>query len=393
MSHIIWKELLRSKKYVTLLYIIFTLLFFIVGTLLINHNRDMVELAGPDIEICGDSVIQENPFAYCSQLNVGRWDELEYEQVNVYYLIRRNLIDWTDENTHTRVAFSIFGCPMDFINNRVSEYIVEGRAPELGSHEVMMGENMARLYGLSVGSVFDNSLSSLSPDVGGIVGIAISVEEDASGDGEQWIVTGIIRSHQMQYDCGLFLPVEEEKIQDLCNKVDIYINGEDAGKKYLKIMNELPVRMNGEKGTIYQCYSDRIKKRNETKFIIFPIVISTLMITYILMIYIFKSDARKIGILNALGLKNGTITKYYLSLFSIICLLGFVTSILLITLYNKFQNSSLVVILGVPETAYALDLKTCLILISGGILFLLLLGVIVSVKVYRCRIMYSVAQK
>lgn len=394
MSHIIWKELLRSKKYMTLLYIIVTFMFFIVGVLVINHNRDMAGFVGPDIEIYGTLVMDENPYAYCSPLNVEQWEVLNHEQVDVYYMIIRNLVELTDNTTLARVGFYLLGCPVDFINNRLSEYIVEGRVPELGRHEVMMGENMARLYGLSVGSVFDHSLVSTSAyQDDGIVGIAISVEEDAREDEAQWTVTGIISSHQKQLDCSLFLPVEEEKISDLSNKVNIYLNGKVTGKEYLQIKDEILESMGEVRGYLYQYYYERIKKQNEARFIIFSVAVSMLVITYILMIYIFKSDARKIGILNALGLKNGTITKYYLSLFSIICLLGFVTSIILITLYNIYKNSSLVVILGVSETAYALDLKTCLILISGGILFLLLLGVIVSVKVYRCRIMYSVAQK
>lgn len=393
MNHIIWKELLRSKKYMALLFIIFTLLFSIVGTLLINHNREMTELAGPDMEICGEFIRGEETYEYYLKLNVGQWEIPDHEQVDVYYLIRRNLTDWTDEHTQMRVAFSVFGCPMDFIDNRLSEYIVEGRAPELGSHEVLMGENMARLYGLSAGSVFDNSLHSRPIYGDDWMGISTSIEEDIGDDGAQWTVAGIIRSHQKLYDCGLFIPVEEEKIQELCNKVDVYINGRITEKEYLRIKNELVAGMNGEEGYIYQYYNDRVKKQNEIRSIIFPIVISMLVITYVLMIYIFKNDARKIGILNALGLKNRTITKYYLSLFSIICLLGFVTSILLITFYIIIQNGNLAVFMEVSEAAYALELKTCLILISGGIIFLLLLGIIVSVKVYRCKIMNSAAQK
>lgn len=391
MSHIIWKELLRSKKYMALLFLIVTFLFSIVGVLLINHNRDMVEFVGPDIEIYGGLVVEEKPYAYCSRLNVGQWKVSDHEQVDVYYLIMRNLVNLTDEITLARVAFSVFGCPADFINNKLSDYIVEGRVPEPDSHEVIIGENMARLFGLSVGSVFDNSLIALPPNQ--YLGISTSIEEDTYEDMAQWTVTGIIKSRQMQYDCGIFIPVEEEKVYDLCNKVNVYLNGEVSEKEYLEIKNEILENMGGAKGYLYQYYYERIKKQNETRFMIFSIADSMLAITYVLMLYIFKNDARKIGIFSALGLKNRTITKYYSSLFSIICLLGFVTAILFMILYSIYRNSSLVVMLGVSEAAYALDLKTCLILISGGITFLILLSVIVSVKVYRCKIINSVAQK
>lgn len=394
MSHIVWKELLRSKKHMALLFIIFTFLFSSTGILLINHNRNMVEFVGPDMEIYGELVIEEKPFAYCSRLNVEQWEFSDQEQADVYYLIMRNLVELTDPATFARVGFYVIGCPVDFINNRLSEYIVEGRAPEPGCHEVLLGENMARLFGLSVGSVFDHTLvSSPAYHDNGIVSMATGVEEDADDDDSQWTVTGILRSQQVQHDCSLFIPVEEEKIQELCNKVNVYFNGRVSATEYLQIKNKILEKMGGVGGYLYQYYYGRMELQKETRFIIFSIAISMLVITYILMIYIFKNDARKIAIWNALGLRNRTIKGYYLSLFSVICLLGFVASMLLMIFYNMIHNSSLVVILGVSEAVYALDLKTCLILISGGIIFLLLLGIIVRVKVYRCKIMNSVAQK
>lgn len=384
MSKVFRKELIQSRWQIMLLFLVLTFMFAILGLTIINNSKSSTQLKGPDIEVYGKLT---NPvgYEYYKRLDINLKNVEESNDFKIYPLVLRNLISVQDEITLMKIEYTVIGCTMDFIEEQLNQFIERGDVPDIGSKEVLIGKNIAAFYYLDVGDTFDSSLMAKPPYE--YIGLSASIAENFKDiDTTEWKVSGVLNSNNLQYDCSLFVPNQVEDIKRLSNKVNIFFKGTQSENSYTTLIDT--IKSNGEDliGNIKENYFTKLQQDKETRMLIAVVSINIALLIYIILLYIFKADTRKIGILSALGLRNSTIVKYYVYLFTQIEAASLLLSMVIIVFYVYYQNNNLVNMLGVSEPLYVLNLGVIAFLLILALIFLIILIIFTYVKVINCKV-------
>lgn len=380
-SKIFSKEIFQSKKYLILLFIIFTYIFLFVSFVMINNKNKIDCLEQRDIEIYG-KVIKPFNYAFYNPLKTNEWFDLDssIDSITVYNLVYRNIITCSDPKTLQKIEYKVIGCTKKFAETELSKRLIKGRLPVLGKDEVVIGKDIADLYELSINDEFNSTIKAKEPYQ--YLGLSASINEDFE-DLSNYKVVGIIKDTIQDYNCSVFNVKNDKVILEKSNKIDVILNKDISVKKYKSIVKELKDSGQNYIGSIESNYLTRYKQKRKNIFNLSVCLICTFIMVYCMINSIFKNDTNKIGVLRALGIKKKTITGYYLSVLIKIELLGFVVAILGTILYLYKKNKSLVTMFGTTEAPYVLQVKTILFLIITFFVFIVLVSSIVTIKVRK----------
>lgn len=254
------------------------------------------------------------------------------DSVKGYGVICRSIYNYYDETTAVGFSGRVYGMPDEMLKEQIESYLVEGRLPEKGKKEAVVGYYYSKWYEVSIG---DPILSTVTLN-----------EHWTEEDKNAYTVVGILDESICNTFIGSIL-VSRDTFEELeghneDNMILGYFteNDKETNDAAFLQMNRVAQNFRSPEGTMLSNQKEYNTKSVKYKLVAFAVVGIILM--YLIVSYFLKGTTTKIGLLKALGLSNKRIYTIflngYLVLLALSILLGYGGGVLAITKMNHYIN-------------------------------------------------------
>ncbi len=328
----------EKKKSIVIFLAVFAIMsaLLVIGTSLIS--TDLLKQASlPDFIYTGTVYqTEDGSYPFTNYNSIDGFSEYIKDTfpdtVKGYGVICRSIYNYYDETTAVGFSGRVYGMPDELIKERFEEYLIEGRLPEKGKREAVVGYYYSKWYEVSIG---DPILSTVTLN-----------EHWDEEDKNAYTVVGILDESICNNFIGSIL-ISRETFEALeshneDNMILGYFVGDDkeANDKSFLQMNKVAQDFRAPEGTMLANQKEYNVKSIKYKLMVFTVV--GLVLMYLIISYFLKGTTTKIGLLKALGLSNRRIHAIfmngYLIMLSFSVLIGYGLGLLAICKMNTYIN-------------------------------------------------------
>jgi ABC-type lipoprotein release transport system permease subunit len=373
----IFVDVFFEKKIILISFIlIFIILLFYTGiqTVLLASQYSK-QLISPDVQMSGsaradgvlDFKLYNDMTGLSSSMRTSAKDEM-----NVYGVTCRNILTAQDEKTLDITFYWIYGVDDLFFDKELKSCLKDGRMPQKGAKEVVIGSYAARFYKVNLNDKINIPVTLNST----------YSKEDIS----QYRVVGILDDNISYFRGATFISKDTYKklnpnVAFDENVLLIYFKNSNGYKHYEKILSTSKDLF--EKYNIKGYQANYLEKNNTKLNLIISysfIWIVGFIILYLLLSYILKGITKKIGLLKALGISDKYITKVFIGGIGACLMLSLGVAILGIIIVSQTLNYNLSKFYGFKVKIYTVKPFIYFLLIGLSIIIFLIIYLITKVK-------------
>ncbi len=267
-----------------------------------------------------------------------------------------------------------YACEHDFLEEVIKEFIYEGRVPEKGKKEIILGGYLANIAGIKVGDTV------YSIDLGNEV-TGGKMFFDVTGELTEipYTVVGILNSTGARFDYSVLFEAEtQENVAP--NVVWIYLPTKESEESYREITSDInladydvvgcseSIGMSGAKG---------LKNLIPLFVSVFAVVVEGLLLAYAM-----KGISRKLGILKAMGIRDSYIFKCYLGGITLIQFISSIVSIITTKVICDVLNSGYSEEIGFPITVFHVSIRVVLFMLIIVAVVLTSIAGLLKIRIY-----------
>lgn len=331
----LFNGILFSKKRILYIYIIvLVFLLTFLNFMFISSYNNMQQADIPDIVVKGkmddDGELKYKYYNDIPDLAYTLKNKLD-GNIEIYSVIARSMMTDRDPLTNNFIEYTIYGVSNDFLNNVLNKNIQNGSTIKNGNHQILMGSYAKNFYDLEIGDVVNQPIT-LKKDW---------LQEDIG----LYKLSGELSNQLSYFKGGIFLSREsfEEKYGELDdNLIFIYVDDKESYEKTLDLLHTIKMT-DPSIGTINMNYYEKHSIIKNTVFNCAFLGVLSIIIILLIVSYLMKGSAKKIGILKALGMSNRIFIAVlnggmlFVLLFSMLLSLAF-TEVLAVT-YNQYLSN------------------------------------------------------
>ncbi|MCR5822851.1 MAG: ABC transporter permease [Lachnospiraceae bacterium] len=291
----------------------------------------------------------------------------------IYQLTSRYSLSITRPGQLTGDDYIRYACEHEFLEEVMKEFIHEGRIPEKGKNEILVGGYLANTANIKVGDTISHI--DFGKEVrGGLMYF------DVTGEMTEipYEVVGILDSAGAKFDYSVIFEAETQE-NTVPNVVWIYLPTKEAEESYRAITSSIKLSdyqvvgcsenlgMSGTKGT----------RRVMPVFVtVFAVVLEALLLAYAM-----KGLSRKLGILKALGLRDQYILSCYLGGVAIIQSTSSIFAVVVTKIICTIINSRFSKEIGFPISVYNVSFRIILLMLMITAVVLIAITGILKVRI------------
>lgn len=289
----------EKKKFLIFFILISTLVTVFLGVQTMVITNQYEQVASPDMEISG-TLDDDGLFRYKMYNDINGLAEQLRSNVDknsdIYGITCRNLL--TVNDTFNKVSYSVYGVDDSFLDGILSKFIIDGKLPQKGKKEVLIGSLAARYFNVKVGDAIQ---SYVTLD-----------KEPTENDMGKYIVSGILSDNVDYFKGGIF--ISKDTYENTNDKVDenlvlVYVNSETAYNKIDDSLNN--VADNYKIGSVSSFYQQKTSLQNTLFMNLLSILAVSLIVVFLMFSYLMKGITKKIGLLKSLGMSDFYIVKAF----------------------------------------------------------------------------------
>lgn len=364
------KELFGGTKKLMLFCIVSMLVYIIVAFQLLLSTSAKSEF-GPDVIFYGqpsETWVSFEKYADLSNDTVKKVSDKMDGTASVYGLVERNIITVQRENSLENITYTMYGATQDFIKLQLEMYLQEGRLPADGVNEVLVGGYFAKAFELQIG----DTVSVKTVNLTNLGQIDISFDLSGENSSDKYTVVGIIGNTGGYFEYSAIVPRETQSDVGI-NSVWIYFTGETASEQYVSEFVNDKTSFFANSGISvtaepFQNKNTGILSTVLSSGYIFFIVI---VLSYLMISYIFKGLSRKLGVLKAIGVSGSYIFKCYFIGVMLIQVISYLLSMLLLEITCRYLNNMISDAYGYVVSIYSINIEMVVFL---GLMFLTMVG-------------------
>ena len=362
-----------EKKRILIAFVaIFTLLLLYAGVQLIFLGQQSAQVAIPDFQITGrigdDGVFYYRMYNDMDGLSADI-KKLVGNDMRIYGVTARNLLTMEDAKTFQKIYYLVYGVEDSFLDNELGNCLKAGRLPEPGKKEALIGSYAARHFKVNVGDKLN-------------VGVTLNKEVKDS-DSMQYTVSGILNDNVEYFKGGIFISREtfgkSTNIEVDENLILSYFKDTNSIKTYDRINKDLMSLNDKYKfGAISVNYQQKYNIKKNIIITVVSVLCISLVILFLLISYLMKGITRKIGLLKALGISDGYITKTFVGGLGLSILVSMIFAAVGINIVKSLLNRSVSSFLGYQIEQFFVNPYIYILLSSLGIALFIMVYVMVK---------------
>lgn len=298
------------------------------------------------------------------------WKEKLSDEAKVYQFTTRYSFSITKPGQISGDDYFRYACEHEFLEDVIKEFVYEGRIPEKGKKEILLGGYLAHLTGAKIGDTVSYF------DLENKARIEFSVTDDNTEI--PYEVVGILNSTGGKFDYSVLFEAEtQENVTP--NTVWIYLPGKEAVSSYRSVNGDFVLSNYGIGTTsenIGLSGGAGIKKLLPLFVTIFAVVLEGLLLAYAM-----KGISRKLGILKALGIRDKYIFECYLGGIAVIQLASSLISVVVTKMICNVLNNGYSEQIGFPITVYSVSARIILLMLMITAVVLISLAGILKIRV------------
>ncbi len=331
----LFNSILFSKKRILFIYIIIlAFLLTFLNFMFISSYNNMQQADIPDIVVKGkmddDGELKYKYYNDMPDLVYTLRNKLD-GNVKIYSVIARSMMTDKDPLTNNFIEYTIYGVSNDFFNNVLNRNIQYGHAIEDGNQQILMGSYAKNFYNV---------------DIGDVVYQPITLKQDwMQEDIGLYSLSGELSNQLSYFKGGIFLLREnfEEQYGQLDdNLVFIYVDDKESYDKTLDLLQTIKMT-DPSIGTINMNYYEKHSIIKNTVISCAFLAALSIVIILLLVSYLMKGSAKKIGILKALGMSNRIVISVLNGGMLVVLLLSMLLSLVLTEIvaiaYNQYLSN------------------------------------------------------
>lgn len=375
------KEMFGGKKKLVIFTVLSILIYTIVAIQVVLTVKISDSAVVPDIVFSGLISGDVISFEKYGDIKSGFTEKIINElngQAEAYELIERNLITVQKENSLESVTYSLFACPHNFFEERVSSMMYEGNIPQEGKRQAVVGGYLAKAFDIQIGDVITKKTVEL-PNIGDV-----EIVLDLSGDFEEidYEVVGVLDATDGYFDYA-FLIGSETQPGYQGNSIWTYFSDEKAADLYVENIVDArePSFYEYGIGSVSETYRNKdsglLSLILENGYIFMLVIV----FSYIIIAYVLKGVTYKLGIMKAIGISNRYIYGCYFVGVSAIQLVSYILSILTMKCLCIGLNHTISVAYGFEVNIYH---------ITFGMIFIMTLMLVVTLATFWVSLWYKI---
>lgn len=282
----------EKKKFLVLfMLVLFSVVVFLSFQIMMISNQ-YEQVAMPDIEVTG-RIDDDGVFRYKMYNDISGFSDevksLTEGKAKVYGTICRNIL--TQNDLFNKISYVILGVDEQFLSEELSQYIKEGRLPQKGKKEAVIGSLAARYYKVKVGDRLNIHVS-----------LKKQIEDE---DKSSCIVSGIL-SDNVDYFKGAIFISKETYSSDITSQEEnlsfLYVKD---GNEYDEVFKACDSMTKKQKiGTIRSNFTQKSSLMKAIVTNTAMILAICLLIVFLILSLLMKGIKKKIGLLKALGISD-----------------------------------------------------------------------------------------
>lgn len=363
--------LFEKKKFLIMFMLIFSFLLFFIGVQTMVQFSETNKVAIPNLEVLGklddDGLLRFKGYNDMDGVTA-KLKELCGDEAKVYEVTSRNLL--VMNNLFNKVSYQVYGVNNAFFKEQLEEHLKEGKLPEAGKKEAVLGSLAAKRYDVKVGDKI-NAPITLN-------------KKSLKTDYMQYTVSGILADNEEYFWGNVFISKEEfEKNNEKSpeNKILIYYTSKNSEKKVFNAYDQIKNQF-----SVGSTVSNNKEKNEAANSIIWNLVVIlgvSLIIMLLLLSYLMKGITKKLGLLKALGLSDKYIVKNFVGGLFISSLISLASAFGGMVLIKNYLNKNMSEFLGYTVEHYLINSYSVLsvFFLWGVLLFIVFL--IIKMKSWR----------
>ena len=367
-----------EKKRILVAFVsIFTLLLLYSGVQLIFLTQQSAQVAIPDFQING-RVGDDGVFYYHMYNDMdGLSDDVKKlvgNDMRIYGVTVRNLLTMEDAKTFQKIYYMVYGVEDAFFSNEFENCLKSGKLPKPGEKEAVIGSYAARYFKVNVGDKLD-------------VGVTLN-KEIKDSDSMQYVVSGILNDNIEYFKGGIFISKETfEKNNNTEVKENLllsYFKDSNSIKTYDRINKDLmDLNQKYKFGSISVNYEQKYNIKKNIIITIVSVLCISSVILFLLISYLLKGITKKIGLLKALGISDGYITKTFVGGLALIILISTVFAVIGVNVAKILLNQSVSSFLGYQVEQFFVSQYIYLLLLSLGLALFIMVYLMIKLTSSR----------
>ncbi|MBR5960739.1 MAG: hypothetical protein IKZ98_07050 [Clostridia bacterium] len=304
---LIFRVLFEKKKVLVMFFIMctFLIVFTSVQTVLNTYNADTMQ-STPDFAFHGtvyQSMDGSYPFIGYNDTGLFREkaQEIAGDDAVCYGVVYRSLYNYYDQLTNIGFSGALYGLPDECLEEQIAPFVSQGRLPEKGQKEAVVGYYFAQHFEIGIGDPVPQ---------------AITLSKTwTEADIDSYTVCGILTENATDYFNGSAL-ISRETFEAMNgaqdeNMVLGYLKNTEHYEDQYIAMNNISQEYRVPEGRLH--YKQKEFSRTGIILNIALIVVMSIAMLTAVISYLMKGITPKVGLMKATGISTTYILKTFLT--------------------------------------------------------------------------------
>lgn len=334
---IILNVLFEKKRIMVFFFImcVFLITYTSIQTIFVSTDISSVN-SMPDFVFSGTVYnSQDGSYPFIGYNDIGeftaRSSQIAGSDVDCYGIIYRSLYNYYDELTSIGFFGAVYGMSDECIDECISPFVVDGRLPEPGNKEAIVGYYFAKRFNITIGDTIPQAITLC--------------KEWNDSDIDSYIICGVLDENISSYFNGSAI-ISRDTFEKANGAIadnmmfGYYNNSENYDSVFLNI-NAESQNYQVPEGKLN--YKQKEYSRLKIVVNIVVVVFMSMALITVIVSYLMKGITPKIGLFKATGVSTGylirTFTLGIFSVFIFALTIGLGVSILVINLMNSYVSN------------------------------------------------------
>lgn len=316
----------ENRRIFILFLIILTIIMSYLGIQLMIIDGQSQHKGSPDISMGGkldaDGVYRYKFYSNLSSELYNDIKALNIKELRVYPAIIRNIAYINNPKVFRSVNYSFMGVEQEFFDREINNYIVNGRIPRK-ENEIVIGTYAA--------TYFDVELGEELP-------IGLTLKDSNENDTVNYEIVGIL-SPDIEFLNSAILAIDNTDFEKNFMMLYMENNNVEQYNEVIKLIGESDKDYGI--GSMKDVFTQKETARTQKRMYIGSTCVIGLAILIMMILYLIKGFSKKIELMKALGIRNKTVYKIFLSGLTLIMLGSMFFSIIVLFIAKIYLNQSI----------------------------------------------------